>query len=193
MANEEKVIVTKSKLDALATSISTKSGQSLPMTIAQMKSAVDGISGGSILITDVANSTGITCVITTNAEPTPSENIPLNTQLIDFTAITTGYVIGSNGDPYGNEYSYCSDFTKIDPSMTFTFKAYQWWNLGFYDSSKTFISGGSQDNFKDSADNEIVTGTLSSTNIPSNAAYIRLSGYPYTIADTTTMSLIRTA
>lgn len=45
MADEEKVIVTKSKLDALATSISTKSGESLPMTIAQMKSAVDGISG----------------------------------------------------------------------------------------------------------------------------------------------------
>lgn len=72
MANEEKVIVTKSKLDALATSISTKSGQSLPMTIAQMKSAVDGISGGSISITDVANSTGITCVITTGTRPEPS-------------------------------------------------------------------------------------------------------------------------
>lgn len=46
MADEEKVIVTKSKLDALATSISTKSGESLPMTIAQMKSAVDDISTG---------------------------------------------------------------------------------------------------------------------------------------------------
>ena len=41
MAN--KMIVTKSKLDALATSISTKSGESLPMTIAEMKTAVDGI------------------------------------------------------------------------------------------------------------------------------------------------------
>ena len=119
--------------------------------------------------------------------------IPLNTQLIDFTAITTGYVIDGNGEPYANEYSYCSDFTEIDPSMTFVFKGYQWWNLGFYDESKTFISGGMQDSYKDSVDGEIVTGTLSSANIPPNAAYIRLSSYPYTIADTSTMSLIRTA
>ena len=39
----EKVIVTKSKLDALAGSISEKSGVAAPMTIAQMKAAVDGI------------------------------------------------------------------------------------------------------------------------------------------------------
>lgn len=48
MADEEKVIITKSKLDALATSISTKSGESSPMTIAQMKTAVDNIQGGTI-------------------------------------------------------------------------------------------------------------------------------------------------
>ncbi len=120
--------------------------------------------------------------------------IPLDTQLIDFSAITIGYVISGDGGLYANEYSYCSDFTPIDPSMTFTFKGYQWWNLGFYDSSKAFISGGSQNNYKDSVDDDgTVTGTLSSTNIPANAAYIRLSGYPYSIADASTMSLIRTA
>lgn len=43
MANE-KVIVTKSKLDSLATSISIKSGESVPMTIAEMKAAVDNMS-----------------------------------------------------------------------------------------------------------------------------------------------------
>lgn len=42
-----KVIVTKSKLDSLATVISTKSGVSKPMTIDQMASAVSSISGGS--------------------------------------------------------------------------------------------------------------------------------------------------
>lgn len=41
--SDEKLIVTKSKLDALATSISNKSGVSVPMTIAQMKTAVDNI------------------------------------------------------------------------------------------------------------------------------------------------------
>lgn len=46
--SDEKLIVTKSKLDALATSISAKSGVAAPMTIAQMKTAVDGIAGGTI-------------------------------------------------------------------------------------------------------------------------------------------------
>lgn len=44
-----KVIVTTSKLDALATSISEKSGATLPLTIDEMKTAVDGISSGSSL------------------------------------------------------------------------------------------------------------------------------------------------
>jgi len=50
LANENKVIVTKSKLDALADSISAKTSKSLPMTITQMKDAVDRIdtSGGGI-------------------------------------------------------------------------------------------------------------------------------------------------
>ena len=95
MANEEKVIVTKSKLDALATSISTKSGQSLPMTIAQMKSAVDGISGGSISITDVANSTGITCVITTGARPEPEPSVTWET-VFDGQAT----LMGTEEEPY---------------------------------------------------------------------------------------------
>lgn len=38
-----KVIVTRSKLDLLADSISAKSGNSLPLTIGEMKVAVDGI------------------------------------------------------------------------------------------------------------------------------------------------------
>lgn len=44
--SNEKVIVTKSKLDALATSISNKSGVATPLTIAQMKAAVDNLYGG---------------------------------------------------------------------------------------------------------------------------------------------------
>ena len=33
----------------------------------------EGGGGGSVTITDEANATGITCVITTSSEPTPSE------------------------------------------------------------------------------------------------------------------------
>lgn len=47
--SDTKLIVTKDKLDKLATSISTKSGVVTPMTIAQMKAAVDGITGGTII------------------------------------------------------------------------------------------------------------------------------------------------
>ena len=67
--SDEKVIVTKSKLDSLATSISNKSGVAIPLTIAQMKTAVDGIStgsGGSIIIEEIPNATGTTLQITTN-------------------------------------------------------------------------------------------------------------------------------
>jgi len=45
---DEKLIVTKTKLDGLAVSISEKSGANLPMTIAQMKAAVDGIFTGKV-------------------------------------------------------------------------------------------------------------------------------------------------
>mgnify|MGYP007012509842 CR=1 FL=1 len=54
----EQVIVTKSKLDALATSIANKSGESLPMTIAEMKTAVDGITTGGVVVIDSNDSHG---------------------------------------------------------------------------------------------------------------------------------------
>ncbi len=60
---DEKVIVTKTKLDGLAVSISEKSGASLPLTIAQMKAAVDGISS-SVIIKEESNATGTTGKIT---------------------------------------------------------------------------------------------------------------------------------
>ena len=41
-----KVLITRSKLDGLASTIAAKSGATLPLTIAQMDAAVQGISGG---------------------------------------------------------------------------------------------------------------------------------------------------
>ena len=41
-----KVLITRSKLDGLATTIAAKSGATLPLTIAQMDTAVDGITTG---------------------------------------------------------------------------------------------------------------------------------------------------
>ena len=51
-----KVLVTKSKLDNLAASVSTKSGESLPLTLDEMKDAVDHISGGSPTLETVTKS-----------------------------------------------------------------------------------------------------------------------------------------
>lgn len=189
-----KVIITEDFLSDIANSIRSKNGLTTTYTPAQMADAImaiDGGGGGSVTITDEANATGITCVITTSS--TPSSDIPLNTELIDYWSVVTGYIIqSSDGAEHANQWSCCSDFTKIDPSMTFTFIGYQWWDLAFYDSSKTFISGGLQDSYKDTVQNEYVTGTLNSTNIPPNAAYIRLSSYP-TNPDSSQLSLIRTA
>lgn len=84
-----KVVVTRSKLDLLADSVSAKSGESLPLTIGEMKVAVDGIvlnstiigdgelnvdendylyfeddGSDGFIINDTMNETGITAVIT---------------------------------------------------------------------------------------------------------------------------------
>ena len=45
-----KVVITRSKLDSLATTISAKSGEPLPLTIAQMDAAVQGIETDSTLV-----------------------------------------------------------------------------------------------------------------------------------------------
>lgn len=124
--------------------------------------------------------------------------IPIGVELIDYYAVSNGYYInGDTGEQGTQQYSCCSDFTRIDPSMTFTYVGYQWWDMAFYDESKTYISGTRQDTYKDTTQGEYVIGTLNSFRIPSNAVYIRLSSYPHidptTPSTTQVMSLIRTA
>ena len=54
-----KVLITKSKLDDLAGAVSAKSGVALPLTIAQMQTAVEGIVQPTGTKTITANGTGI--------------------------------------------------------------------------------------------------------------------------------------
>lgn len=120
--------------------------------------------------------------------------IPLNTQLIDYTAVKGGYYIdGSDGAEHSQQWACCSDFTKIDPSMTFSFVAYQWFDMAFYDSSKTYISGVTQGDYADTIENDYAHGTLSGNRIPSNAVYVRFSSYPNAGISSAQLSLIRTA
>lgn len=120
--------------------------------------------------------------------------IPLNTQLIDYTTVVAGYIIdASDGQEHASEWSCCSDFAEIDPSMTFSYVAYRWYDMAFYDSSKTYISGVTQDDYADTIENDYAHGTLSGSRIPSNAVYVRFSSYPNVGISSTQLSFIRTA
>lgn len=148
--------------------------------------------GGGVTVTDEANATGITCVITTGSAP--SEDIPLNTELIDFTKVKSGYIVdGDTGEETVSQWSSCSDFTLIDPSMTFSYIGYQWYSVVFYDSSKSYISGFNM--YQDTGvtiTNDYAHGTLTPSKIPSTAKYVRIDSYP-TNPSSTQLSLIRTA
>lgn len=244
-----KVSITRSLLDDLATSISTKSGEPVPMTLTEMKDAVDSIQtgGGGSVTQDqdgyiVLPSTGgggspsatqhtihlefsdstdttinawydssfISDAITATTPTTYNNktvtlaqldgttwyeprNIPLNTQLIDFTKIVDGYVIdGSTGEEITSQWSCCSDYTVIDPTMTFDYIGYRWYYIGFYDASKTFISSIYMAYASGTLSGDYLHGTLSGSDIPSNAMYIRISTNP-TNPSSTQLSLIRTA
>ena len=119
--------------------------------------------------------------------------IPLNTELVDYTAVRTGYAIDNSGviENTGQSWDAISDYIPIDPSMTFTFKTLRWYNLGFYNSSKNMVRVVTGSDIETSSSGDISTGTLNASNIPSTAAYIILSGNAYNLQGT--MSLIRTA
>lgn len=153
-------------------------------------------SGGSVTVTDEANAAGITCVITTGGgdEPTPSGDIPLNTELVDYTAITSGYYVDDDGTIVaGDPWNCITDYLPIDSSMTFSFICASWYGVGFYDVSKNLIRGYIANDIPSSTvSGDYVHGTLTSSVIPSNAAYVVLTGNPYSLSSNT-LSLIRTA
>lgn len=117
-------------------------------------------------------------------------SIPLNTQLIDFNTILTGYTV-SNGIVTTSEAWNCvTDYTPIDQTMTFSFKCRQYAEIGFYDKDKNPIGIAEADEIKESAENYIAFGYLTPSIIPSRAAYVVLCGNAYGVEDT--LSLIRT-
>lgn len=119
-------------------------------------------------------------------------NIPMNTELIDYTAVTNGYIINAQGEETESQWSACSDFTLIDPTMTFSYIGYRWYYLAFYTANETFISSIYMQDDADSFVNDYAHGTFSGNKIPSNAMYVRISTNP-TNPGSTQLSLIRTA
>lgn len=124
-------------------------------------------------------------------------NIPLNTQLVDYTTLIADHILDRNtGESVSEQWYTVTDYITIDPSMIFSFKGGYWYPSCFYDSSKTFISSFTpytEGMAQDSDNSNIGIGTLGGNGmtIPSNAMYIRIS----TIngADASACSLIRTA
>ena len=121
-------------------------------------------------------------------------NIPLNTQLVDFNNIVNGYIVSaSTGAEEANEWAFSTTYIMIDPTMTFSYIGYEWFNLCFYDSSYNFISAIYMHDDADNITNDYASGTLTPAKIPSNAMYIRISSYPTGQASSSNVSLIRTA
>ena len=118
--------------------------------------------------------------------------IPFNTELVDYTACTYGYAIGDEAEVFEQEWSYVTDYIAIDPSMTFSYKAYLWFYIGFYDESHNPLSAlyVYSDGTQDPTYYNTGYGTLSGLKIPSTAKYVRLCGEG---AESIKMSLIRTS
>lgn len=124
-----------------------------------------------------------------------SGDIPLNTELVDYTAVTVGkYVDESRGAIVtGESWDCVTDYIKIDPSMTFTFISKAWYGIGFYNASKTVIRGYTSNDIPGATvSGDYTHGTLTPSVIPSNAAYVVLTGNSYQLSSTY-LSLIRTA
>ncbi len=122
--------------------------------------------------------------------------IPLDTELIDFTKVKTETMVNNSGAEYqdsNTSSSCCTDFIPIDPNMTFTLMAYHWYRSIFYNEDKQAVGNiYIHDNGTPSAEGSVFwVVTLNSTNIPANAAYIRINTYLEPTAEH--MSLIRIA
>ena len=120
-------------------------------------------------------------------------NIPIGIELLDYTKVTDDYAINANGEAEVAEWFCATDYTVIDPSMTFSYSGSYWYYLAFYNSSKVFISSIYiyNDATPDQSDSNIGHGTLTPAKIPSNAMYVRITGFKNPSSNNT--SLIRTA
>lgn len=118
--------------------------------------------------------------------------IPLNTELVDYTAVSAGYYVDDDGTITAGEAWDCvTDYITIDPSMTFSFISRAWTGVGFYDANKQVLRGYSANDLGTAQDN-YVHGTITPSIIPSNAVYCVLTGNSYSLTSNT-LSLIRTA
>lgn len=118
-------------------------------------------------------------------------DIPLNTQLIDYTKLSSNTSINSQGQAETTQWYYASDYTAVDSNMTFSYVASLWHYIGIYDENKNVIRViyAYTDATPDQYDSNIGRGTLSGNEL-TGAKFVRISS---SYDDSTGLSLIRTA
>lgn len=119
------------------------------------------------------------------------QSIPLNTELIDFTKVSSNTAINSSGVAESAQWYYASDYTPVESGMTFSYTGTMWYYIGIYDASKQFLRSIYiyNDATVDPNDSNIGHGTLSGSEL-TGASYVRITS---TGNYSERMSLIRTA
>ena len=120
-------------------------------------------------------------------------NIPLNTELIDYSAVSNDTDLQEDGTTEPQQWYGVSDYTMIDPTMTFSYKGLYLGRVCFYDETRTFISSFSiyNDGEQIEGANNAGGGTLTPAKMPATARYVRIA--TLNDADSEILSLIRTA
>ena len=128
--SNEKVIVTTSKLDALATSIAQKTGVSTPLTIAEMKTAVDSLSSGGITPTGTIN---ITENGTYNISTYASANVSVNATASPFIELLLSYSVPSATNAIKIDFtsSWKNSYNFYIIECDFTLSESDWVYFGF--------------------------------------------------------------
>lgn len=118
--------------------------------------------------------------------------IPIGVQLIDYAECEYNKALNANGAEITQEWYYLSDFTPVETTMNFSYRAGYWTYIGFYNESKTALATMAVYNYgtQDPNDNNTGYGNITGSNLPVGTKYIRISG---TSDDSNHMSLIRTA
>ena len=186
-----KVSITRSLLDDLAMSISAKSGEAVPLTLTEMKDAVDSISGGGTTIdplsvtangTYTAQSGHAYSPVTVNV-PTPTPSLqtktktytPTASQQTESVSADSGYdgldtvnitvnamPSGTEGTPTATKGTVSNHAVTVTPSVT---------------NSAGYISGGTKTGTAVTVSaSELVSGTKS---ITENGTDIDVSTYEY--------------
>lgn len=120
-----------------------------------------------------------------------ANDIPMNTELIDFTKSSSNTTINEQGQAVAENWYYASDYTTVATGMVFSYTASRWTYIGLYNENKTVVRviDCSSDGTVDQSDSNLVHGTISGSQL-TNVAYARLSGSGN---NSYSMSLIRTS